>query len=121
MPAKQKKHLGVQRHPSNFMIHFAEASAANQPYVRVERNNFYTVNNFRICLRPKLSTKSCFIKQKCQIQMGISKYENLATPRSTRGINTTHQHFQMRYVTLFLLKGLKSCFTMETPHLEFDG
>ena len=50
----------------------------------------------------------CFMKQKCQLQMGISQYKNVATPLSTIGKNTTHQHFQMRYVTLFLLKGLKS-------------
>ena len=59
-------------------------------------------------LRPKLSTKSCFTKQKCQIQMGMMKPKNVATPLSTLGINTTHQHFQMRYITLFQLKELKS-------------
>ena len=52
---------------------------------------------------------SCFMKQKCQIQMGIAQYKNIATPLTTRGSNTTHQHFQMRYVTLIYLKGLKSC------------
>ena len=34
--------------------------------------------------------------------------KNAAKPLITRGINTTHQHFQMWYVTLFQLKGLKS-------------
>ena len=43
----------------------------------------------------------CFMKQKCQVQMVITQYENAAKPLITRGINTTHQHFQMRYVTLF--------------------
>ena len=41
-------------------------------------------------LRPKLSTKSCFMKQKCQLQMGIVKNKNVAMPLSTLGINTTH-------------------------------
>ena len=50
-------------------------------------------------LRPKLSTKSCFIKQKCQLC--IVKYKNVAMPMSTLVIHTTHQHFQMRYITLF--------------------
>ena len=50
----------------------------------------------------------CFMKQKYQVQMVIAQYKNAATPLITRGINTTHQHFQMRYVTLFQLKGLKS-------------
>ena len=62
--------------------------------------------------------------------MGIVQYKNAATPLITRGINTTHQHFQMRYVTLFLLKGLKSyqlnqkckvSHNMETTHKKFDG
>ena len=52
-------------------------------------------------LRPKLSTKSYFMKQKCQIQMGIVKCKNAATPLSTLGINTTYPHFQMRYIILF--------------------
>ena len=40
--------------------------------------------------------------------MGIVKFKNVAMPLSTSGINTTHQHFQMSYITLFYLKGLKS-------------
>ena len=52
--------------------------------------------------------KALFMKQKCQIQMGVGLYKNAATPLRTRGINTTHQHFQMRYITLIYLKGLKS-------------
>ena len=52
--------------------------------------------------------KALFMKQKCQIQMGVGQYKNAATPLRTRGINTTHQHFQMRYITLIYLKGLKS-------------
>ena len=51
-------------------------------------------------LRPKLSTKSCFIKQKCQLQMGIVKYKNVSRPLSTLDINTTHLNFQMKYITL---------------------
>ena len=51
--------------------------------------------------------KALFIKQKCQIQIDVGQYENAATPLRTRGINTTHQPFQMRYIT-FDLKGLKS-------------
>ena len=40
--------------------------------------------------------------------MGVGQYENLATPLRTRGIDTTLQHFQMRYITLIYLKELKS-------------
>ena len=43
----------------------------------------------------------CFMKQKCQIQIGIAQYKNIAIILSTWGINITHQHFQMRYITLF--------------------
>ena len=45
---------------------------------------------------------SCFMKQKCQIQMGTEQYKHAATPLRTRGINTTHQHSQMKYITLIL-------------------
>ena len=38
---------------------------------------------------------------KCQLQMGIAQYKNAATSLATICINTTQQHFQMRYVTLF--------------------
>ena len=40
--------------------------------------------------------------------MGMTQYKNAATPLRTRGINTTHQYFQMRYISLIYLKGLKS-------------
>ena len=40
--------------------------------------------------------------------MVIEQYKNAAKPLITRGINTTHQHFQMRYITLLYLKQLKS-------------
>ena len=72
-------------------------------------------------LRPKLSTKSCFMKQKCQLQMGIVKYKNAATPLSTSGINTTRQHFQMRYITLFQLKGLKSYQLSKFECVDFNS
>ena len=48
------------------------------------------------------------MKQKCRIQMGIAQYKNRATLLRTEDINTKHQLFQMRYITLFNLKGLKS-------------
>ena len=44
--------------------------------------------------------KCCFMKQKYQFQMDVAQCRNVTTPLSTRSINTTHQHFQMRYVTL---------------------
>ena len=50
----------------------------------------------------------CFMKQKCQLQMGIARYRNEARLLTTKGIDTTHQHFQMRFITLFQLKWLKS-------------
>ena len=50
----------------------------------------------------------CFIKQKCQLQMGIVKYKNVAMPLSTLGINTTHQHYQI-YITI-------STFTSVCPY-----
>ena len=43
----------------------------------------------------------CFMKQNCQIQMGIAQYKNVATPLGFWGIDTTHQRFQMRYEIFF--------------------
>ena len=43
----------------------------------------------------------CFMKQKWQSQIGKAHYRNAATPLSILGINTTHQHFQIKYATLF--------------------
>ena len=45
--------------------------------------------------------KALFIKQNCQLQMSVAQYENVATPLTTRGNSTIHQHVQMRYVTLY--------------------
>ena len=36
--------------------------------------------------------KALFMKQKCQIQIGVGQYKNAATPLRTGGINITHQH-----------------------------
>ena len=50
----------------------------------------------------------CCMKLKKKMGIGITQYKDAATPLTTRGIGTTHQHFQMRYITLFQLKRLKS-------------
>ena len=42
----------------------------------------------------------CFMKQKCQLQMGIAQYKNTATPLRTKGINTTHQHFKLCFSSM---------------------
>ena len=48
------------------------------------------------------------MKQKCYFQRGVAECRHAATPLSSYSINTTHQGFQKRYITLFYLKGLKS-------------
>ena len=35
----------------------------------------------------------CFMKQKCQLQMGMAQYKNVATTLGFIGINTTQWHF----------------------------
>ena len=35
--------------------------------------------------------------------MSIAQYKNVDTPLRTKGIDTTHQHFQMRYTYNFVL------------------
>ena len=72
------------------------------PLYRIQLNatpGFYS--NLPCSLRAQVSTKSCFMKQKCHIQIVVAQYKNAATPLSTSGINTTRQHFQMKYITLF--------------------
>ena len=69
---------------------------------------FLQLKVLKYSLRPKLSTKYCFMKQKCQIKIVVAPFKSTSTPLITRGINTTRQHFQMRYITLFYLKWLKS-------------
>ena len=72
------------------------------------KNLLYNLMTRKYSGRNSCCNKSLFMKQKCQFQIGIAQYKNAATPLRTRGINTTHQHFQMRYITLIYLKGLKS-------------
>ena len=74
-----------------------------------ERSTIYSGRN-------SCCNKALFMKQKCQFQMGIAQYENDATPFRTKGIITTQQHFQMRYITLIYLKGLKS---YQTSNFEY--
>ena len=73
----------------------------HDPFVKIWEDKTYSCGN-------SCCNKALFMKQKCQILMGVRQNENAATPLRTRGINTTHQHFQMRCTTLIYLKGLKS-------------
>ena len=49
----------------------------------------------------------CFMKKEYLTQMDIAKYENAITPLKIRGINTTQQHFQMRYIPFVSSSGSK--------------
>ena len=49
----------------------------------------------------------CFMKQKCQLQVGVAQYKNVPILLSSKSINTTHQHFQMRCITFFSFKASK--------------
>ena len=61
---------------------------------------------FSFSIRLKLWARCCFMKQKCQFPMGIAQYENTAMPLNMWGIDTTHQGFEIMYITL--LKGLEN-------------
>ena len=76
-------------------------------FARIVKVDIVEKSNRHSALHNTFSS-GCFMKQKCQVQMGIAQYKNGVTPLRTRGINTTHQCFQMRYITLIYLKGLKS-------------
>ena len=50
----------------------------------------------------------CFIKQNCHSQNRLMQCKNATKPLTCLSIHTTQYLFQKRYITLFLLKGLKS-------------
>ena len=57
---------------------------------------------------PSLTYDCHFMKQKCYFQRGVAECKHATTPLSSYSINTTHQGFQKRYITLLHVKGLKS-------------
>ena len=48
------------------------------------------------------------MKQNCHYQSGVLQCKIAIKPLISSGIHTTHQHFQKRYITLLLPRGLKS-------------
>ena len=48
------------------------------------------------------------MKQKCQLQIGVTQYKNAATPLSTSGINTTSQHEVYNFVIIKLYTSFES-------------
>ena len=61
--------------------------------------------NLQWCLLESLGL--LFYEAKVQLRIGIAQYKNAATPLTTRGINTTQQYFQVKYVTFFTSRGSK--------------
>ena len=61
------------------------------------------------------------MKEKYLLQIGVTQHKNAAMPLSTSGINTTLQHFQMRYITSFKLKGLKSYHLSKFEYVDFNS
>ena len=47
------------------------------------QSHYFDHSHYEDSLRTKLSTKSCFMKQKCHLQIGVTHYKNAATPLST--------------------------------------
>ena len=50
----------------------------------------------------------CFMKQNCHFQSGVLQCKIASRTLISSNIHSTHQHFQKRYITLLLLRGLKS-------------
>ena len=88
-----------------------------QNSILVFMTDFGPLTNYS--LRPKLWTKYCFMKQNCQLQSGITQYENATTPVSSKAIHAAHQHYQKRHSTLFQLKGLKGYQQLKFECLDF--
>ena len=47
------------------------------------------------------------MKQYCHFQRCLLQYKNTIKPLSSSSIHTTNQHFENRFIALFLLMGLK--------------
>ena len=92
----------VQKSKSNFKIQCATPGGQFVIQTKISHMNEKYSGSNSCC------NKALFMKQMRHIQMCVGQYKNAATPLRTRGINTTHQYFQMRYITLIYLKGLKS-------------
>ena len=67
-------------------IHEKSLSAIAVSYYRTpglaEVLNIYSGGNWKVY-------EYCFMKQKCQLQMGTAQHKNAATPLRTSGIHTT--------------------------------
>ena len=115
------QYIGQEWHPLRSAAATHKRSRALLPY-------FAAAPSYS--LRPKLSTKSCFMRQKCQLQIGITQYGNAATSLSTSGIKTTRQNFQMSYITLFSSRSskvigqsenVKYVLLLKSTHSNFDS
>ena len=128
----RRGHLEKQKNNLLKVLQFLVFEAVSKIMLDISRLNvsppwnvfFHKNNNFSISSHSENATysvgnsscnKALFMKQKCQIQMGVGQYKNAGTPLRTRGINTTHQHFQMSYINLIYLKGIKS---YQPPNFE---
>ena len=75
----------------------------------IYRNVLYNLWNYTTYSSRKwMLVVCCLMKQNCYFLRGVAECRHAATPLSSYCINTTHQGFQKRYITLLYLKGLKS-------------
>ena len=58
-------------------------------FARIVKVDIVEKSNRHSALHNTFSS-GCFMKQKCQVQMGIAQYENAAITLKIKGINTTH-------------------------------
>ena len=61
----------------------------------------------------------CFMMQNCHFQRSVMQYKSATIPLSSSAIHTTHQNFQKRYITLFLLSWPKSHRPSKFDYLDF--
>ena len=59
---------------------------------------YFSTNSYLLLLYVyvvlKTTFHALFMKQKCQLQMGLEQYQNVSTPLPTRRINTKHHHLR---------------------------
>ena len=96
-------------------LSFTNKHAKKIPEIYQSKNIYWTMYSSR----KWMLVVCCLMKKNCYFQRGVTECRHAATPLSFYSINTTHQGFQKRYITLFYLKGLKSYQPSKSKCLHF--
>ena len=89
-------------------VHIYYTSTTITHHIRNHLHSELIDYNFvHICMNVWMLVICCLMKQNCYFQRNVAECRHVATPLSSYSINTTHQGFQKRYLTMLYLKRLK--------------